>query len=167
MPKDSEHDDTQIEDIEAFEEWEAGDEASEVQPGAQDEFSEADISMSDDLSYSELDMPAAEEEKPPSPTPQAPQAQPVQAEPPAVAEEEFSDALLDLAPDVPANLVAVIGKTSTNVGELMNMRIGHVIDLGRPPGETVDLVVNGRLIARGELVDIDGQLGVRILKMVK
>lgn len=73
----------------------------------------------------------------------------------------------DLAPDVPVNLVAVIGKTTTNVGELIKYRIGSVIDLGRTPGETVDLVANGRLIGRGELVEMEGKLGVRILKLVR
>jgi type III secretion system YscQ/HrcQ family protein len=162
--KDSEHDDTQIEDLEVFEEWEAGEEAAPQEVSPQDEFSEADVSMSDDLSYSELEMPQQEEASKSVPERAERPAPPVAA---PQAEEDFSDALLELAPDVPANLVAVIGKKTTSVGELMKMKIGHVIDLGRPPGETVDLVVNGRLIARGELVDIDGQLGVRILKMVK
>ncbi|MBT3182533.1 MAG: hypothetical protein HN337_08520 [Deltaproteobacteria bacterium] len=83
------------------------------------------------------------------------------------ASEELSDQLLKLSPDVPVNLVAVIGKTTSNVGEVMKYKIGNVIDLGRPPSETVDLVANGRMIARGELVDMDGKLGVKILKLVK
>lgn len=87
--------------------------------------------------------------------------------PPKHAAQELADSLIELAPDVPVNLVAVIGKTTTNVGDLLKYRIGRVIELGRPPGESVDVVANGRLIARGELVDIDGQLGVKILKMVK
>lgn len=80
---------------------------------------------------------------------------------------KFADELAALSPDVPVNLVAVIGKTRTNVGELIKYRIGQVIDLGRTPGETVDLVANGRLIARGELVEMEGKMAVRILKMVK
>lgn len=79
----------------------------------------------------------------------------------------FSDGLAALSPDVPVNLVAVIGKTRTNVSELIKYRIGQVIDLGRTPGETVDMVANGRLIARGELVEMEGKMAVRILKMVK
>lgn len=85
----------------------------------------------------------------------------------AKAPPTFADEIAELSPDIPVNLVAVIGRTTTNVGELMKCRIGQVIDLGRPPGETVDIVVNGRLIARGELVEMEGKMGVRIIKMVR
>jgi flagellar motor switch protein FliM len=83
------------------------------------------------------------------------------------AARTFADELARLAPDVPVNLVAVIGKMTTDVGALIKYRVGEVIDLGRTPGETVDLVANGRLIARGELVEMEGKMGVRILKMVR
>lgn len=90
------------------------------------------------------------------------------AEGPAeTAARTLADELAELAPDVPVNLVAVVGKTQTTVGELIRCRVGQVIDLGRPPGETVDLIANGRMIARGELVEMDGKMGVRILKMVR
>lgn len=79
----------------------------------------------------------------------------------------IGDEFADIAPDVPVNLVAVIGKTMTNVGELLKLKQGQIVDLGRAPNEIVDVVANGRLIAKGELVDVDGKLGVRILKMVK
>lgn len=82
-------------------------------------------------------------------------------------EGDLTNELLNLAPDVPVNLVAVIGKTTMSIAEIMKYRIGETIDLGRPPNETVDLVANGKLIARGELVEIDGKLGVKIMKMVK
>lgn len=82
-------------------------------------------------------------------------------------DRSLADEMAELSPDVPVNLVAVVGKTVTSVGDLVKVRLGQVIDLGRAPGETVDLVANGRLIARGELVEMDGKLGVRILKMVR
>jgi len=85
----------------------------------------------------------------------------------APAVENLANELMDLSPDVPVNLVAVIGKTSTNVGDVMKYRMGSVIDLKRPPNEMVDLVANGRLIARGELVEMDGNLGVKVIKLVK
>jgi flagellar motor switch protein FliN len=72
-----------------------------------------------------------------------------------------------LAPDVPVSVMAVIGKKTISVGELIRYKIGQTIDLQRPPNETVDLVANGRLMAKGELVDIDGRLGVRIIKLVR
>lgn len=83
------------------------------------------------------------------------------------APKKFDNAALDLAPDVPVQVVAVMGKRGISVKELMELRMGQVIDLKRPPNETVDIVVNGKLFARGELVEIDGKLGVRILKLSK
>jgi len=144
-------DDTQINDLEAFEEWEGGIEPEEAAPAAEEE--KSPMEQEEELDFSGFERMEAEPEKP--------------AAAPAEALDEFPDALAGLAPDVPVSLVAVIGKTSTSVGDLLKLRQGHVVELGRPPGETVDVVANGRLIARGELVDIDGQLGVRILKMVK
>ena len=90
--------------------------------------------------------------------------EPAVDEPASVA---LADELMKLAPDIPVNIVAVIGKTMSNIGEVVKYRPGHVIDLARPPSETVDLVANGKLIARGELVDMDGKLGVRILKLLR
>jgi len=173
VKKKKETEQTQIDDLDAFEEWEGDD--------------DLDLDLEDDTPVptagedgvlaagEELDLPDFEEKvSEEKPAPKAKGKGKAKAKPKApasvkeeVTEEEFADALMDLAPDVPVNLVAVIGKSTTNVGDLMKTRVGNVIDLGRPPGETVDLVANGRLIARGELVEMDGQLGVRILKMVK
>ncbi|MFH1829438.1 MAG: FliM/FliN family flagellar motor switch protein [Pseudomonadota bacterium] len=141
---------TEIDELEAFEEWE------ESTPSGKDTEAHAIPSEEEGpLDFSDLEAPIEE-----------PKASPEIAEG-AGEPENFADSLLELAPEVPVNLVAVIGKTTTTVGDLMAAKIGQVIDLGRPPGETVDVVVNGRMIARGELVDMDGQLGVRILKMVR
>ena len=87
--------------------------------------------------------------------------------PQADAPKKFDHAALDLAPDVPVQVIAVMGKRGISVKELMELRMGQVIDLKRPPNETVDIVVNGKLFARGELVEIDGKLGVKILKLAK
>ena len=73
----------------------------------------------------------------------------------------------DLSADVPVKLVAVLGKKSISLKDLFQLKQGQVIDLERPPSEVVDLVANGQLVGRGELVEIDGKLGVRILKMLK
>lgn len=81
-------------------------------------------------------------------------------------EEPELDAL-DLMSDVPVQVVAVLAKREISMKELMGFQMGHVIDLRRPPSEQVDLVANGKLVARGELVDIDGRLGVRIVKLVR
>jgi flagellar motor switch protein FliN/FliY len=62
---------------------------------------------------------------------------------------------------------AVLGQTKLNVGDLMRMRSGDVIDLDRRVGEPVDIWVNNRLIARGEVVLTGGLLGVALTEMVK
>jgi len=157
------HEETQIDDLDAFEEWEGDDEAHEEEVPLETE--PAPKMKEAEEVEEELDFGAFEgsDEEEPLPTAAPEEVKPEEI----VAEEDFADSLVDLAPDVPVNLVAIIGKANTTVGDLMKTRVGSVIDLGRPPGETVDLVANRRLIARGELVDMDGQLGVRILKIVK
>lgn len=81
-------------------------------------------------------------------------------------EDAADDRMSGLAADVPVQVVAVLGKRSFNMQELMNFHVGQVVDLYRPANETVDLVVGGKLIAKGELVSIDGKLGVKILKLI-
>lgn len=76
------------------------------------------------------------------------------------------DRMSGLAADVPVQVVAVLGKRSFNMQELMGFHVGQVVELYRPANETVDLVVGGKLIAKGELVSIDGKLGVRIVKLI-
>ena len=80
-----------------------------------------------------------------------------------------SDAQLSLEPvhNVVVTIQAVLGKTKVNVGELMRMRSGDVIDLDRRAGEPIDVWVNNRLIARGEVVLTDGLLGVALTEMVR
>lgn len=85
-------------------------------------------------------------------------------------EEESEDALNEAArmtSDVPVQLVAVLGKKTISMKDLTELKIGKVIDLSRPVNEMVDIVAGGKLVAKGELVDIDGKLGVRIVKMVR
>ncbi len=74
---------------------------------------------------------------------------------------------VSVAPDVPVQVVVVIGRRSITMQELMEMKPGQVMELNRPPQEAVDLAVGGRVFAKGELVEIEGKLGVRVLKIVK
>jgi flagellar motor switch protein FliM len=70
-----------------------------------------------------------------------------------------------LASDTPVQVVAVMGKKTITVGDLISLKKGEVLELNRFPNEAIDLVANGKLIAKGELVEIDGKLGVRIIKI--
>lgn len=75
--------------------------------------------------------------------------------------------MLESIYDVPVKVTAVLGKTRMNVAELMSLDAGAIIELDRRVGEPIDLYVNDRLIARGELVMVDGVLGVTMTEVVK
>src|ERR1700759_1613096 len=68
--------------------------------------------------------------------------------------------------DVPIDLTVEIGRTRLTVGETLDLRQGSILTLNRMAGEPVDLLVNGTPIARGEVVVIDEQFGVRIPDVV-
>ncbi|MCB2113054.1 MAG: flagellar motor switch protein FliN [Parvularculaceae bacterium] len=76
-------------------------------------------------------------------------------------------AILESIYDVPVRVTAVLGKTHMNLAELMQIESGAVIELDRRVGEPIDLYVNDKLIARGELVLVDGVLGVTMTEVVK
>lgn len=148
-------------DIEVFEEWESG----EPPKGPSEKDVPGDLDFPDfqeepKFSAPEKDVDADIEAAPPEAF-----VEPDEPEEPAIS--TLARELMELTPDVPVNLVAVIGKISTNVGDVMKYNVGSVIDLKRPPNETVDVIVNGRMVARGELVEVDGKLGVKILKLVR
>jgi flagellar motor switch protein FliN len=74
---------------------------------------------------------------------------------------------LDAVLDVPVKVQAVLGRARMPIAELVTMRPGFVVELDRRVGEPIDLLVNNRLIARGEIVMIDGSLGVTLTEIVK
>lgn len=80
---------------------------------------------------------------------------------------EISDEAMTMSEDLPVKLMAVLGKKSVVLKDLLKMKVGQAIELDRAPNEFVDITANGKLIARGELVEIEGKLGVRIIKMLK
>ena len=85
----------------------------------------------------------------------------------AAVEGDFGDEAVSMSEDVPVKLVAVLGGKKMVLKDLLKVKVGQAIDLDRAPNEFVDLFANGKLVARGELVEIDGKLGVRIIKMLK
>lgn len=74
---------------------------------------------------------------------------------------------LDSVLDVPVRVAAVLGRTRLTVDELLALEDGAVIELDRRIGEPIDLYVNDRLVARGELVMVDGVLGVTMTEIVR
>ena len=68
--------------------------------------------------------------------------------------------------DVPVELAVEIGRTRMTIGQTLELRPGSVVSLNRLAGEPVDLLINGKPIARGEVVVIDEELGLRVTDVV-
>jgi flagellar motor switch protein FliN/FliY len=69
--------------------------------------------------------------------------------------------------DVPVQVSAVLGSAHMDVGGLLNLGPGTVIELDRKVGEAIDIYVNNRLVARGEVVLVDDKLGVTMTEIIK
>ena len=67
--------------------------------------------------------------------------------------------------NVPVELAVEIGRTRMTIGDALALGIGSVVTVGRLAGDPVDLLVNGRVIARGEVVAIEEELGLRITEI--
>ena len=75
----------------------------------------------------------------------------------------------DLAPvfDVPVSISAVLGRANMSVAQLLQLSSGSVLELDRKVGEAIDIYVNNRLVARGEVVIVDERLGVTMTEIIK
>ena len=71
----------------------------------------------------------------------------------------------DLLGDVPLQIAVELARVPITAQQVVGMRAGQVLELNRGPGEPVELSVNGKVVARGELVEVEGQLGVRIITL--
>jgi flagellar motor switch protein FliN/FliY len=69
--------------------------------------------------------------------------------------------------DVPVQVSAVLGRTRMDVGELLKLAPGTVLELDRRVGEAIDIYVNNRLVARGEVVLVEDKLGVTMTEIIK
>ena len=75
----------------------------------------------------------------------------------------------DLAPvfDVPVSISAVLGRAQMSVAQLLQLGQGSILELDRKVGEAIDIYVNNRLVARGEVVVVDERLGVTMTEIIK
>jgi flagellar motor switch protein FliN/FliY len=73
---------------------------------------------------------------------------------------------LSLVLDVPVELAVEIGRTTMTIREAVSLTPGSVVVLNRMAGEPVDLLVNGKRIARGEVVVVDEEFGLRVTEVV-
>jgi flagellar motor switch protein FliN/FliY len=85
---------------------------------------------------------------------------------PEAAVQAAGAADLDMVLDVPVELTVEIGRTTMTIRETLEMGPGSIVALDRMTGEPVDLLVNGQTIARGEVVAIDEEFGLRITHVV-
>jgi flagellar motor switch protein FliN/FliY len=69
--------------------------------------------------------------------------------------------------DVPVQVSAVLGRARMEIGELLRMGPGTVLELDRKVGEAIDIYVNNRLVARGEVVLVEDKLGVTMAEIIK
>ena len=69
--------------------------------------------------------------------------------------------------DVPVQVSAVLGRARMDVGQLLKLGPGAVLELDRKVGEAIDIYVNNRLVARGEVVLVEDKLGVTMTEIIK
>ncbi len=69
--------------------------------------------------------------------------------------------------DVPVQVSAVLGRARMEVGQLLKLAPGAVLELDRKVGEAIDIYVNNRLVARGEVVLVEEKLGVTMTEIIK
>lgn len=69
--------------------------------------------------------------------------------------------------DVPVQISAVLGKSSMQVSQLLKMGRGAVVELDRKVGEAIDIYVNNRLVARGDVVVVGEQIGITMTEIIK
>ena len=74
---------------------------------------------------------------------------------------------LEAVYDIPVQVSAVLGKASMKVSQLLKLGRGAVVELDRKVGEAIDIYVNNRLVARGEVVVVDDRLGVTMTEIIK
>jgi flagellar motor switch protein FliN/FliY len=89
-------------------------------------------------------------------------------EPPAdIPDKPRSAQDLEAVYDIPVRVSAVLGKSSMQANELLKLGRGAVVELDRKVGEAIDIYVNDRLVARGEVVVVDDRLGITMTEIIK
>jgi flagellar motor switch protein FliN/FliY len=74
---------------------------------------------------------------------------------------------LETVYDIPVQITVVLGRTSMQVNQLLKLGRGAVIELDKKVGEPIDIFVNNRLVARGEVVVVDERIGITMTEIIK
>ena len=77
-----------------------------------------------------------------------------------------SNTPIDFLLDVPIQLTVELGSSQMTIKELLQLSLGSVVPLDKPANAAVDILVNGKLVARGEVVVIEDNFGVRITEIL-
>ena len=85
---------------------------------------------------------------------------------PSVGAEISSRANYRMLADIPLRLSVEVGSTSMRLAELMDLNAGSVVELDRQANELLDILVNGTLVAKGEVVTVGGKFGIRVVDVV-
>jgi len=120
--------------------------------------------MSEEAGSEDVDLTDfSQQEKPPS----TDTGEPVPVAESADEDEARTAADLEAVFDVPVNITAVLGRTNIEVADLLKLDNGDVVELDRKVGEAIDIFVNNRLVARGEVVLVEDRLGVTMTEIIK
>ncbi len=115
--------------------------------------------MSDQVPFPNLEKDAA--------PPMAPAPDANALVPDSHGDLDRSAADLEAVFDVPVQVSAVLGRARMEVGDLLKLGPGAVLELDRKVGEAIDIYVNNRLVARGEVVLVEDKLGVTMTEVIK
>ena len=85
----------------------------------------------------------------------------------AFADGNDNNITLEAVSDIPVQISVVLGKTSMQVQQLLKLGRGAVVELDRKVGDPVDIYVNSRLVARGEVVVVEDKIGVTMTEIIK
>jgi flagellar motor switch protein FliN/FliY len=87
-------------------------------------------------------------------------------ETPSTSDSATQGRRLELLLDVPLDLSVELGRARMSIQDLLNLSPGSVIELDKIAGEALDILINGRLVARGEAVVVNDKFGIRISDIV-
>lgn len=74
---------------------------------------------------------------------------------------------LDSISDIPVEISAVLGRSTMPVSQLLKLGRGAVVKLNRKVGEPIDIYVNNRLVARGEVVIVENRIGITMTEIIR
>lgn len=86
---------------------------------------------------------------------------------PGAVFEQATELDLEAVHDIPLEIMVVLGKTSMSVSDLLKIGTGTVIELEKKVGEPVEVFINGRMVAKGEVVIVEDNIGITMTEIIK